>query len=418
MNLQSSKFPIIFIISAFCPYLSIQLGVRVEHFIIYPSLFLILLMYKFKSINKYILIILALWSFIFIFLLTRTILDSNRASLVNILAEIDNFAQPIALMLIFASLIYAGINYEKDLLLRTSKVLVIFLSLNTVWTIIGFITDVHFINEYFWGGLSSVAINAEQMGRYSGIFNQPSEAGVAYSLGLFAIMYIMDREKKINIKHYFFIIFILFGGIVTVSKIFLFGGLLLFLFSIFMHKKVRKKLPKLLIWIPILSYPAYVFLINSWDGFDFIGRFFNGNNQQGFISLITAGRFGGAEGVQSQQSIFFSEILQTSPLIGAGMGHYQTVDTAFFHMFSNGGSIAMLIYLFILVFLFVLAIKFLIKCKFNSESKYFVMIVLLIFLGSFGVPILIINRSSIIIWVLISLLLRYYQVSKHCKEIT
>lgn len=46
------------------------------------------------------------------------------------------------------------------------------------------------------GGVST-AERAATMGRYSGIFNQPAEAGVAYSLGLIAAVYALRRQPMI-----------------------------------------------------------------------------------------------------------------------------------------------------------------------------------------------------------------------------
>ncbi|MDP3927434.1 MAG: hypothetical protein Q8R57_00275, partial [Bacteroidota bacterium] len=64
---------------------------------------------------------------------------------------------------------------------------------------------------------SSVWSQSMNLGRVPGLFNQPLEAGLFYSIALFASVIGFKLRSKIVISDYVFLILIFIGGIITLS---------------------------------------------------------------------------------------------------------------------------------------------------------------------------------------------------------
>ena len=80
----------------------------------------------------------------------------------------------------------------------------------------------------FWdtpGSPGSVAANAAGNSRFTGIFNQPAEAGVAYGVALFCLIYLAQRREIRAGTTALCAAALITGGILTVSKVFLLGAL-------------------------------------------------------------------------------------------------------------------------------------------------------------------------------------------------
>jgi len=419
-NLISSTFknyPIIILVSAFTPYISPTSGIKGDNIIIYlfASLALVILITRQKFMfNKNLTIIFVIWVSVFIFLFTRTIFGGGFISSYALIAEIKNFSQPVAIMFIFLVMFFREKFEYIDLLLKRASIVLIFLlNINTIWIFLGMSFDLLNINQYF---VREVALKAAGNNRFSGFFNQPMEAGIAYSVGLFSWMYLVSK-KHINVKMKYVIMLALIfvGGIVSVSKIFIFGGIGIFFLNLIFRKNFLKKSKNLFLWIPIIIPISVTYLSNNWQGGSYFNRLFMFENikEQGFINLITAGRFGGES---SQQKKLMGMIWESSPFIGQGMGSQKIYDSAFFHFFSSGGLIALSMYILVIFYLIVISLNFFIYNYIREEAVYFFNIVAIIILASFGSPILTINRASVIIWVFVALLLLYINKRKSLEE--
>lgn len=80
----------------------------------------------------------------------------------------------------------------------------------------------------FWDAnptAGSVTANAAENGRYIGIFGQPAEAGIAFSLGLLLLIWLGRRHAWKPLPLMCAAVLLAAGGILTVSKIFLLGGI-------------------------------------------------------------------------------------------------------------------------------------------------------------------------------------------------
>ncbi|MCF6095695.1 hypothetical protein L1766_01530 [Thermovorax subterraneus] len=412
-----SAWPLLLLISTFGPYISPDSGIKIDSIVIYLTLLLAVIRLLLRpriEINIELLVIFYLWLSVFLYLVTLTLLNKGYLNIYAFLAEIDNFLQPLAIIFSFLVLIYKkDLNYISMLLKKSCLILILLLSVNTLWIFLGFNFDLSHINQYFVRG---VAQNAATLGRFTGVFNQPIEAGIAYSIGLFSWLYLISKRiVKLNIKYIIALLLLIIGGAINVSKAFIFGGLIIFTINLLKKFTIlRKVLSKTLVVIVLLS-PILFFLINRWEGLTYLSRlFYIGNYQKyGLIYFITAGRYGGKT---SQQRFLFQKVWQISPLFGLGMGSQRIYDSAFFHFFSSGGIIALLVYLLILIFLFLYGWKFFSVKNCREEAILLFDIILIIIFSSFGVPVLTINRVSVIIWVYICILFWYVSKIENCKD--
>jgi hypothetical protein len=407
------NYPSLLLFGAFGPYISISLGVKLDNAIVYSVGILLILLILTKEdieIHRNLFRIMIAWVVLFIFLFIRTIFGGESMTS-SFIAEIKNFTQPFFIMLFFVFVFYKHDKYSIDkLLIKTGRVLLFLLSINTLWIFLGFFKDLTPINEYFWRGDNSVALNAAQNGRFSGIFNQPIEAGMAYSTGLYVWAYLIHKTRlKIKVKDIMVVTFLLIGGAMSVSKVFLLFGSSLFIFYILSLKQIRRQLIKIGIFFFVIITPVFYYLTSTWSGLNYLLRLFKSDNyqQQGFLTFITAGRYGSEE---SQQNQLFKSILDKSPLFGEGLGSQETYDSAFFHLFSSGGFIALFLYITVLIVLLWSVYEFYVFARKSPEFKLFFCLFLLTVIGGLGAPVLTLNRSSVILWVFIGLTLQSLSV--------
>ena len=413
MNIRTyhTILPNILVLSAFGIYLGS--AIRVEHLIIYPAMlifFILSISSKHLIVNDYFKL-LFLWTNIIIIAILVTIFNFEERDFLKVLADIESVLQPLAIMFLFIFLFIGTTIHDITLrILNTCKLLIMMLSLNTIIILISTIINITEILKYFWNSNFewSVAELAMTNGRYSGIFNQPMESGVMYSIGLFAWLYINEKEKIINFTYTFILNLLLIGGIYSVSKIFLFGGLILFLFGIFLNRAVLGKIfyPSLL--TTIFGYVAYYYLLKNWTGLDYLLRFIGSND--GIVNLITSGRYGGDN---SQQSQFFYNLFKESPIYGRGFGVTEVYDSGYYFFFAISGSIGVAILIIVLASLLVKSFKFIIQNSFQAESKFFLYLTILILGSSFGSPVMTLNRTSIVLWVFMGLLYQYSFIEKY-----
>lgn len=398
------------VILSFGFYLKIDSSIQISQLIIYPiavMMFLLNLINK-RRIVKDIFQIFVFWMCWFILILFISIYRNNE--LTGIFAGIKNMIEPLIVISLF--MFYRRddkLDLNTGMINYYSKILVTMLILNTVYIFASFVIDLDFINLYFWGSTDSVAARAMTNGRYSGIFNQPMESGVAYSLGIFCWQYVNSKTNDFKTKQMLILIILIIGGVMSVSKVFLLIGLPLFFIFFIGNKNFLQFFSKFIIW-GTLGVLTFNWISKFWSGTDYLLRFFN--SSENIITLLTAGRFG--EG--SQQSRFFGEVWKTSPILGLGFGGSKVYDSMYFYFFSLGGviSLAMLI---VLLCIFVVKMTKFIKLTENSlESRLFILLVLLISLGGFGSPILTLNRVGILLWTLLILLCKYFYMCKVDKK--
>lgn len=400
-----NTLPYLILISAFGVY--VVPGVRMEHLIIYPSvaLFIIYALLTMKKMITNYFFIFLIW--VVFLAITLTVTRFNNGESFNILGDVESFITPMLLMILF---LFISGNQNKvtveETLIKSSKTLIVMLVFNTIFIIYSMFNDVTQLGAMFWGGESTVAHAAMTNGRYSGVFNQPMEAGVAYSIGLLAWLYLSEKINTSTFKYTLSLFLMVIGGLVTVSKVFIFGGLGLFFLGALINKSLRKRIIKLMIRTLIIAVPGFFLVFRTWSGLEYLLRFTTPT--EGFLTMVTAGRFG----EESQQASLFSEVWSENPIFGRGFGVTEIYDSEFFRFFAIGGTTGLILYGIIIVILIYAGIKSIKINRFKEESKLFILLIVLIIGTGIGAPTLTLNRSSVILWVFIGLLFQYFYYQK------
>ncbi|MCX5704238.1 MAG: hypothetical protein NT066_07105, partial [Candidatus Omnitrophica bacterium] len=241
---QPNTLPLWLIATCFCPYVLPSLGLRGEHVVMYglfPFAFFSLLIRPAPSTLKYkpTFFILAMFIIITTWTLGVTFLGEIKyVSFHKMAAHLENYTQPIAIIFIIGVFVKCR-SYRESLGLfrKACNILLILLSVNAVISMLSLFFDLSQMLTYFAVPVHdddvaetiSVAALARKMGRYTGIFNQPFECGLSYSLGLFAWVYLMHEKRHVNMIDYIVLFLMIIGGSLSVSKAFILVGFPLFL---------------------------------------------------------------------------------------------------------------------------------------------------------------------------------------------
>lgn len=413
MTLNEPSFPRLpawIVVAAFGPYISTSLGLRTEHLVIYGALPIALLIVSAgrRSLLGFAPVKTLLWLFSVITLWTAvvTVAGSGLASLAGALSYVENFVQPIALLIVVSVLSTRSEPGAAVAALRSiCFVLSVLLAMNTLVVGAQLATDVSGFLAYFVapgaGGGASVADAAFQNGRILGIFNQPVESGLSYALGLLAWSYRVRTGGKVSLLDFVLLAMMLVGGFFSISKVFIMGGLPLFVF----HWLSLSRLQQLLNWrVLVIGAVASLILgpaLAVWKGWLHFSRDMSliagiGTDPANFLRVIFRGRFGGG-GVSGA----FSYVWQEAAVGGLGFGALHLMDNAFLEFFGQGGLVALVGYVLILASLGATALGYLTRR--SEEGRLLVALFILVLGGGLGAPVLTLNRFSTMYWVVLLL---------------
>lgn len=310
-----------------------------------------------------------------------------------LLGGYDSILLPLALML----LIWAVVPDEdaEGLLVRACKIVAVAMAANGLIALLATVLDLTAVLRPFWANENVVTTTSDlaaQMGRFSGIFNQPAEAGALYGIAGIAAIYAWTHRPLLVA---FLVTLITLGGLVSVSKIFLFGGLPAIVVYWFWSQRGHRKVSGLLGFALIAGGLIGSGLLDEWTGADFLGRLFEATDQSLF-SLYSAGRF-------ERDSTFFTVVDQAlayNPISGVGAAGWRTpYDGAIAEALVVGGLLGLLMYGF------VIAAMFTTPRKLSGSTRWFAFLLAALTLGgSLGFSPLTANRVSTVTWLLISLL--------------
>jgi hypothetical protein len=310
-----------------------------------------------------------------------------------LLAAADNWTLPAASLALGALWLKRA---DRSLLLRSFCLATLSaLSINVVISIIQRATSVNLEGflAYFWAaearfGGWSVGLFASEAGRYSGVFNQPAEAGLAYAIGLFMILYLVWVQPRMWPLLSGAAGFMILGGFIAASKTAMNFAVPVFLvIMLFMIPRV----PRLALLLPLslVTLVAGGFLV-SLSLNDIFDRFSYAATFDGF--RLTGGRWGeGTFAADLSQSL-----LERSPLIGLGLEAYgSSSDAELVRLIGQSGALG--------VMCFAIAFGILIgRLVSNSprlvapERWLALAVLLLVLASSLGLPTLSANRAGTI----------------------
>lgn len=411
MRIKSNLLPLWLIAACFGPYVSLSLGLRAEQIIIYTLFPLSLIKLSLKSKStilsfKPLFSILALLIIVTTWTLVITFIGEHRyVSFTKVVSHFEKYLQPIAIIIIIGVFVKCRSRNEVlSIFKKTSNILIVFLVFNTLMVILSILFDMAPILQYFTAPPVeegyTVAEASMQMGRYTGIFNQPAESGLSYSLGLLLWVYLNQDKQVTTIFDFLTFILLILGGFAAVSKVFIFGGFPLAIIYLFWIKRVKLFLNKkfLLIILPI-TFVIIFFVIKSWEqGLSFLLIRLTRFN----IEELSGKRFGVKDG--SGLTVFFKWVWNEAPLQGFGFAAMTTLDSGYLTFFLQGGLIALLLILFVQTSIGWTGLKQL-KKKYK-EGKLIIILSVFVIVGGIGVSAFTINRFSTMFWVVLTLL--YY----------
>ncbi len=404
--IKKTSFIYLAIISSFGPYIVPSLGLRFDQLIIYGLFIFLLLSNNLKLPRSS--LSLAIFFLLFALFLSPFFNAINSQYILSqtlLVAQIENYFQPIATFLVFFSLMPSHkddldkiMKYGLELilwLLALNTLLSIYIFLNPETALVNIFTGTKIIGDWeAFGSLTNAELNLTT-GKFAGIFSQTFIVGFAYSLGLLVWGFLYKNNEYLDYKKILVLIFILIGGVMSFSKVFLVIGLPLFL--LFMGLKMTLILiftfSSFVLFLTLYN-PALFEFISDYEAMKYVYRLLNGFSGD-FFNIYTSGRF-------SSDSLIVSGIIEAliaHPFFGYGYGSIETSDFSIYEVIVLGGYVGLLSYLLIM-----LTLTIPIFTLHSLRDKYFYSFFMcLLVISSIAAPILTANRISILIWFIISI---------------
>jgi hypothetical protein len=384
----------------FGPYTGIAAGMRWEHLAVYGTV-LALLPFTWYRLRPSLpmSLVLALWGLIIcvslIGLAAPPVNTTGYDHGVRLLASADNLCLPAAAMVLAVILGSLG---DRAALLRTVVTVVIAaMTLNTVLALVSMRTDITGFLQPFWTNEQSVADRspnpAMTMGRLTGIFVMPAEAGAMYGIALLGAVWLLRRRPA---RLAFVAFALLLGGVLTVSKTFLLGALPLAVLGLLGAREGRAA-RWTAIGIGLVVFAALVDagLLATWRGVE--GLQSMADPQGGALTYYTAGRLGH----DSDFDQIIGRVVATSPVYGMGVAGLRVAyDGELVELTVIGGLLA--------VGLFLGMVAVLVRSwwghRHRSPDAPFHGAVVLFTLGaSFGIPLFTSDRVGSVLWLVLGL---------------
>jgi hypothetical protein len=397
-------------LSVFGPYLSTSIGVRTEQ----PIFMLIALraiygLLRRGTVSRPTLLLLGCFSAVlligciglFIPVPTTTIGISSASSL----AGFVNNTEPLLGILIAIYLVSS--RYSRAEVFRSIAVTFVLLMVaNSIIALVSTKVNLLPILEHFWQASStatsanSVAVRAMNQGRFTGIFDQPAQAGTMYGLALFFGYYLWQTSRQSGtIRLGLALILILVGGILTVSKIFI--VLAIPLAALLLLRNIGGR-PRQIIGIGLVTIGGIYLLattgaLTALVGNNQINQFFR--SQGSVTQLLTGGRLGSG----GTLGPVFGYVLSTAPAGGFGLaGLNVAYDSAWIDVAVTAGLAGVALYIVInaqLIYRYIL-----VRRNDPTNGLAFTLVVF-VTLGNIGFPVFVGNRISGVLWLTLTTLL-------------
>jgi hypothetical protein len=318
----------------------------------------------------------------------------------GLVAGLDNLLLPLATI----GAVWTAVSGISDLdrPLRVVCRIVVFAAVaNAAMAGLSISTDLTPVLARFWenGSGQAVAERAAQLGRFTGIFNQPAEAGMFYSMALLAALYLYrQRTARLALTAPV----IVAGGVLTVSKVFLLVGLPVGLFLLLRDRERRaRRLIGLGAFSAVGSAAVAAWSGPQWIGGTYLTRLFVPDaSGSGLVDLYTAGRLGG----ESTLRVLVESVLESAPWFGVGaQGLSVAYDNGWVEAMVVAGLTGAVAYTLILGCL--LSAWWRVRRQGGPAADLLCGLVVLLSGASVGLPALTANRVATIAWIIVVLLL-------------
>lgn len=323
----------------------------------------------------------------------------------NPIAGLDNWMLPIAVIIVTA--FWCERLDTRSVATVVCTVIVVAMLLNTVASFIarvnGDYTLMPWVDIFWTRGDeegTAVATNALSNERYTGLFNQPTEAGICYSLALLSLAYLARLRRR---NHAVLITVaaavLIIGGVLAVSKVVLFGGVPLFFLFMLTDRVRRARF--------LLATGGVLAVVIAVAGSD-LAKYVVGTIAFRTLfaeSLDTTTLSGGRLGSGGTLATVADQVSASHPWFGLGAGGVAApYDSSWIEAMATTGTVGSV--LLGAVFLG-LAIRWvaLRPVQEAPESMLGLCVVILVAGASMGMPSLTGNKVSTLLWILLTCLL-------------
>lgn len=406
--------------SSFGPY--VFGGLRTEQIVIYGSALAALPVLHRLRITRLFALAMLCWGGILAVALAGIASSHDRPS-GNAFAGVDNLALPSAALLLGAVWSTRNATIRRAMLDVVSATTCICLVANTVLALLTTRSGIPWLSA-FWSGTDgvSVAERGLETGRATGVFNQPAEAGLGYSIGLILALWRWSWREQNNGRLAAVSACLTVGGLLSVSKIFVLVGLPVFSFFLWKQhheihgedrvrrrnsrlRRVTMAAPVVALILGMLSTGVF-----SWGGQERLETLISGDRgERTQADFFSGGRL--ADDSPLRQGALM--VLDEAPWTGYGASGLSRVayDSALFELLVLTGLAGVALCTLLLVTLALsMSMR---KVTLHANERHLAAASLAIVLGaSFGIPSMTANRSSGIVWIVLGLALIHVQTSR------
>jgi len=394
-------------VAAFGPYLI--LGIRTEQLALYGSMLLAIAAIAMSTAqwSESSRVAIFLWASLAAIALVGAVIPVASTSLYNaggLLPGIDNVLSPLALLLLGAYWL-TQIDDDGRVLDTVAWATVVLSVANAVFAFLQFfgVPLDGFLSRFWNQGEKSVALLVSDIGRFTGVFNQPAEAGLMYSLALLCLAYLWVRRPSMTRRTYGLLLVALVGGsLLSQSKMVLLVGIpvtaALLLIASRSDRRARAGFVVLIAVLVPLTLAAIG--ASSWNGSERIAQLvtLDTKGAGGVLDLVTANRYGNSSVLAGE----FSTVIEYQPAFGFGAtGLDIATDSAWLEVLSVSGLVGLAFYVLLLGYLLALAVRHS-QTKAPSWSIMAYGLVMIAALEGFGLPIATANRAGTIFWLLVT----------------
>lgn len=398
-----TRWAAVLTISAFGPYL--LGGVRTEQIAVYGSAMFSIPNLRTARLSPLFGITFSLWVGVLILASIGSALQVRTSVHAGSLtAGLDSLMLPVAALIIGVRWSTRGDDARRQMIDVVAATTCYCLAVNTFVAVVATNQELVWLN-WFWGGEigSSVASRAANQGRFSGVFNQPAEAGLIYSIGLSLAIWRWHWREYRPRKLAIVAVLLVIGGLLSVSKIFLFVGLPVF--AVMLWSDGRNRFRKIAMATPAvgLAISALTTGIFTWGGEQQLQSLLalRGKVGRTRTQFLTAGRFGEGSSVQGPIEV----VLQSSPIAGLGLrGLTLPYDSLIVEVLVQAGIIGVVL---VAVMLAAWGLKSVASAPPERllEMRLARALLAVVVGAALGIPSLTANRSSALIWTLLGLTL-------------
>lgn len=309
-------------------------------------------------------------------------------------AGADNLLLPAACLIVVLTSVTSA--SAGTVLRRLCKVTALLAATNAAISIMALQVDLTGILRPFWasestGGALTVAERAGQLGRLTGLFGQPAEAGLMYGLGGLSAIYAWRDEPR----RLFPVLALMFiGGALSVSKVFLLVGA-----PIILWQALRLRRSGIATITTTAAAGALVIMqtgiLDAWTGADYLLKLLS-PTEGSYVRFYTAGRIGSS----STLAPVVDAVIGVSPIAGIGLGGLQVpYDNGIIEAFVFAGAVGVAAYAALLLGLFACA-----RSVTGPERALMYGLGLLAVGASAGLPALTANRVSTVLWLMVGII--------------